>query len=76
MSYVKTKDVLGTVNRGDVAESGLCTLCRADCTGKCETYLSGMLGRKMLYPQENFLSKRFLVMTYFLLPAKLKKRLA
>lgn len=52
MSYAKTKDVLGTVNRGDVAESGLCTLCRADCTGKCETYLSGMLGREMLYPRD------------------------
>ena len=52
MSYAKTKDVLGTVNRSDVAESGLCTLCRADCTGKCETYLSGMLGREMLYPRD------------------------
>lgn len=52
MSYSKTNDVLGTVNRGDAAESGLCTLCRADCVGKCETYLSSMIGRKMLYPRD------------------------
>ncbi len=48
----KTNDVLGTVNRGDVCESGLCTLCRADCQGKCETYMSSMIGRKMLYPRD------------------------
>lgn len=52
MLYSKTNDVLGTVNRGDKAESGLCTLCRADCMGKCETFLSSMLGRKMLYPRD------------------------
>ncbi|MEZ4357844.1 MAG: glutamate synthase-related protein [Eubacteriales bacterium] len=52
MLYSKTNDVLGTVNRGDAAESGLCTLCRADCMGKCETFLSSMLGRKMLYPRD------------------------
>ena len=45
-------DALGTVNRGDAAESGLCTLCRADCKGKCETWLSSILGRKMLYPRD------------------------
>lgn len=50
--FPKTNDVLGTVNRGDAAESGLCTLCRADCQGKCETYLSSMIGRKMLYPRD------------------------
>lgn len=52
MHYEKTNDVLGTVNRGDAAESGLCTLCRADCQGKCEAFLSSMIGRKMLYPRD------------------------
>lgn len=52
MRFSKSNDVLGTVNRGNSAESGLCTLCRADCQGKCETWLSGMLGRKLLYPRD------------------------
>ncbi|MCR4443026.1 MAG: FMN-binding glutamate synthase family protein [Peptococcaceae bacterium] len=52
IQWPKTNDVLGTVNRGDAAESGLCTLCRADCQGKCETFLSSMVGRKMLYPRD------------------------
>lgn len=52
MRFSKANDVLGTVNRGNSAESGLCTLCRADCQGKCETWLSGMLGRKLLYPRD------------------------
>ncbi|OQY00538.1 MAG: FMN-binding glutamate synthase family protein [Desulfobacteraceae bacterium 4572_130] len=51
MKFPKTNDALGTVNRGDAAESGLCTLCRADCKGKCETWLSSMVGRKLLYPR-------------------------
>ncbi len=50
--YVKQNDVLGTVNRGNPAESGLCTLCRADCSGKCETWMSSLKGRKMLYPRD------------------------
>lgn len=48
----KINDVLGTVNRGNPAESGLCTLCRADCQGKCETWLSSIRGRKLLYPRD------------------------
>ena len=48
----KTNDVLGTTNRGNVAPSGLCTLCRADCAGKCETWLSSLKGRAMLYPRD------------------------
>ncbi len=52
MRFSKANDVLGTVNRGNAAESGLCTLCRADCQGKCETWLSGMVGRKLLYPRD------------------------
>ncbi|MBI9087843.1 MAG: FMN-binding glutamate synthase family protein [Desulfobacterium sp.] len=51
MRFAKSNDVLGTTNRGNPAESGLCTLCRADCKGKCETWLSSMVGRKLLYPR-------------------------
>ena len=52
MRFDKTNDVLGTANRGNPAESGLCTLCRADCTGKCETWKSSLVGRKLLYPRD------------------------
>lgn len=48
----KVNDVLGAVNRGNPIESGLCTLCRADCQGKCETWLSSIRGRKLLYPRD------------------------
>lgn len=51
MRFEKMNDVLGTVNRGNPAESGLCTLCRADCHGKCETWTSSLVGRKLLYPR-------------------------
>lgn len=52
MRFSKSNDVLGTVNRGNAAESSLCTLCRADCQGKCETWLSSLVGRKLLYPRD------------------------
>jgi hypothetical protein len=52
MRFEKNNDVLGTTNRGNPAESGLCTLCRADCQGKCETWLSSLAGRKLLYPRD------------------------
>jgi len=52
MRFSKSNDVLGTTNRGNAAESSLCTLCRADCMGKCETWLSGLVGRKLLYPRD------------------------
>lgn len=52
IEWSKTNDVLGTVNRGNAAESGLCTLCRADCKGRCETWLSSLKGRKLLYPRD------------------------
>ncbi len=52
MEWPKANDALGTVNRGNPAESGLCTLCRADCTGKCETWVSSLKGRKVLYPRD------------------------
>jgi hypothetical protein len=52
MRFSKKNDVLGTANRGNPAESGLCTLCRADCDGKCETWLSSLVGRKLLYPRD------------------------
>lgn len=48
----KHNDALGSVNRGVPCESGLCTLCDAACKGKCETWLSCMEGRKMLYPRK------------------------
>lgn len=50
--WLKNNDVLGTTNRGNPCESGLCTLCRADCQGRCETWLGSMLGRDMLYPRD------------------------
>lgn len=52
IQWPKSNDVLGTVNRGNPCESGLCTLCRADCMGKCETWLSSLRGRKLLYPRD------------------------
>ncbi len=48
----KGNDALGTANRGDPCESGLCTSCRADCKGKCEVWLSCLAGRKLLYPRD------------------------
>lgn len=52
MRFSKNNDVLGTINRGNPAESGLCTLCRADCMGQCETWKSSLVGRKLLYPRD------------------------
>ncbi|MBN2484079.1 MAG: FMN-binding glutamate synthase family protein [Candidatus Omnitrophica bacterium] len=52
IQWPKSNDALGTINRGNPAESGLCTLCRADCKGKCETWLSSLQGRKVLYPRD------------------------
>ncbi|MGD0335533.1 MAG: glutamate synthase-related protein [Candidatus Omnitrophota bacterium] len=52
IQWPKSNDALGTVNRGNAAESGLCTLCQADCMGKCETWLSSLRGRKLLYPRD------------------------
>lgn len=51
LRFTKSNDVLGTTNRGNPTESSLCTLCRADCKGKCETWLSSLVGRKLLYPR-------------------------
>lgn len=50
--WLKGNDVLGTTNRGNPCESGLCTLCRADCQGKCETWLGSLRGRDTLYPRD------------------------
>ncbi len=52
IEWPKSNDALGTVNRGNACESGLCSLCRADCQGKCETWLSSLVGRKLLYPRD------------------------
>ncbi|MBF0216791.1 MAG: FMN-binding glutamate synthase family protein [Candidatus Omnitrophica bacterium] len=50
--WQKSNDALGTVNRGNPCESGLCTLCESKCKGKCETWMSSMVGRKLLYPRD------------------------
>jgi hypothetical protein len=52
IDWRKSNDALGTVNRGNPCESGLCTLCVSDCKGKCETWMASLRGRKMLYPRE------------------------
>lgn len=52
IEWPKSNDAIGTVNRGNPAESGLCTLCRADCKGRCEAWLSSLNGRKILYPRD------------------------
>lgn len=52
IEWPKKNDALGTVNRGEACESGLCTLCVSDCKGKCETWLSCLHGRHMLYPRK------------------------
>lgn len=51
LHYAKNNDALGAVNRGVPSESGLCTLCDSSCKGKCETWLSCLEGRKVLYPR-------------------------
>ncbi len=51
IQWPKSNDVLGTNNRGDATESGLCTLCRSDCKGRCETWLASLRGRNLLYPR-------------------------
>jgi hypothetical protein len=51
MRFSKSNDALGTTNRGNPTEASLCTLCRADCSGRCETWLSSLVGRKLLYPR-------------------------
>lgn len=52
IEWSKTNDVLGTANRGNNTESGLCSLCRSDCKGRCETWLASLKGRKLLYPRD------------------------
>jgi glutamate synthase domain-containing protein 2 len=52
IEWRKTNDALGTANRGNACESGLCTLCDSGCKGKCETWLSSLRGRELLYPRK------------------------
>ena len=52
LNWTKNNDALGTVNRGVPCESGLCTLCQSNCKGKCETWMSSLVGRKLLYPRD------------------------
>lgn len=47
----KPNDALGTVNRGNPCESGLCTLCESNCKGRCETWMASLYGRAVLYPR-------------------------
>jgi len=51
MRFSKSNDALGTKNRGNACESKLVYAVWADCKGKCETWLSSMVGRKLLYPR-------------------------
>jgi hypothetical protein len=50
--FSKSNDALGVTNRGNPAESGLCTLCQADCAGRCEVWSSCLKGRELLYPRD------------------------
>ncbi len=50
-NWQKTNDALGTTNRGNPCESGLCTLCESNCKGKCETWISSLRGREVVYPR-------------------------
>jgi hypothetical protein len=52
IEWPKSNDALGTANRGNPCESGLCTLCESSCKGKCETWLSSLRGRELLYPRK------------------------
>jgi hypothetical protein len=52
IEWLKSNDALGTANRGNPCESGLCTLCDSSCKGKCETWLSSLRGRELLYPRK------------------------
>lgn len=52
IEWRKSNDVLGTSNRGNPCESGLCTLCDSACKGKCETWMTALRGREMLYPRK------------------------
>ncbi len=52
IEWRKTNDALGTSNRGNPCESGLCTLCDSACKGKCETWMTSLRGREMLYPRK------------------------
>lgn len=48
--WPKNNEKVGSVNRSVPCESGLCGYCRVDCQGKCETWLSSILGRRTLFP--------------------------
>jgi len=52
IDWKKSNDALNTTNRGNPCESGLCTLCDSACKGKCETWMTSMRGREMLYPRK------------------------
>lgn len=51
IQWTKKNDALGTTNRGEACESGLCTRCESSCKGKCEVWLSSLRGRELIYPR-------------------------
>ena len=51
LSHNGSSEALDTRNRSrDVAGSGLCTRCRADCHGNCDVFKSSFRGREVIYP--------------------------
>mgnify|MGYP000170982255 CR=1 FL=1 len=52
IAWPKSNDAIGSANRGNPCESGLCTLCQSDCKGRCETWLASLRGREILYPRD------------------------
>lgn len=46
-------EATATLNRSKsiVPMSGLCTVCKDDCQGACETFVASFRGRELLYPK-------------------------
>ena len=51
LSHTGSNEALETRNRSrDVASSGVCTRCMADCQGNCDVFKSSFRGREVIYP--------------------------
>ncbi len=51
LSHTGSNEALETRNRSrDVASSGICTRCMADCQGNCDVFKSSFRGREVIYP--------------------------
>ncbi|MCL5735540.1 MAG: glutamate synthase-related protein [Actinobacteria bacterium] len=51
LSHTGSSEALETRNRSrDVATSGVCTRCMADCQGNCDVFKSSFRGREVIYP--------------------------